>query len=81
MNGIDQYVLRALAGQTMTINAFSKQANLLLEISGADGQPLKTFGGGSSNWSRVLPKTQDYVIKIATDNGGTAIYTLLVAIP
>ncbi len=28
----------------MTVNAFSKQANLLLQISGEDGNPLKTFG-------------------------------------
>ncbi|MBI5031000.1 MAG: hypothetical protein HZB51_10770 [Chloroflexi bacterium] len=80
-NGIDSFILRALAGQTMTVNAFSKQANLLLEISGADGNPLKTFGAGSSNWSGVLPRTEDYVIKIATENSGAAIYTLLVTIP
>jgi hypothetical protein len=65
----------------MTVNAFSKQASLLLEISSADGQPLKTFGAGSSNWSGTLPKTQDYVIKIAAEDGSAALYTLQIAIP
>ncbi len=81
VNGIDTYTLRALAGQTMTVNVSSNQAHMLLQVSGADGNPLKTFGAGMPSWSGPLPATQDYLIAVATEDGGAADYTLEVVIP
>ncbi len=80
LNGMDRYVLRALANQAMTVNVTS-QAHMLLQVSGADGNPLKTYGAGSSNWSGVLPATQDYIIGIATEDGSAASYTVQIIIP
>jgi hypothetical protein len=81
INAMDSFVLRAFAGQTMTVNVFSNQGHLLLQIASADGNPLKTFGAGSSSWSGILPTTQDYIIGIITENGAPATYTLEVTIP
>jgi hypothetical protein len=76
-NVMDSYILHAPAGQTVTVNV-SGASHLLLQISGADGNPLKTFGAGSSNWRGTMPTTQDYVIGITTDDGSPAAYTLVV---
>jgi hypothetical protein len=80
-NTIDQYVLRVLAGQTLSVNVSSTQAKMLLSIAGADGQPYKTMGAGTSNFSFVVPATQDYFIAIATETGTPANYTVQVTIP
>lgn len=80
-NKIDYYVLRALGGQTMTVVATSTQGNVLLQISGADGNPLKSMAVGGPRWSGVLPSTQDYVIAISSESGAPASYTLQITIP
>lgn len=80
-NGMDRYVLRALAGQTLKIDLTSKQAHMLFQVNGADGNVLKSFGAGASTWSIQLPTTQDYVIGITTEDGSAASYTLTVTIP
>jgi hypothetical protein len=76
-NGMDSYLLHGSAGQTVAVNV-SGASRLLLQISGADGNPLKTFGAGSSNWRGTLPTTQDYLIGITTDDGSPASYALQV---
>ncbi len=76
-NGMNSYILHGSAGQTVAVNV-SGASHLLLQISGADGNPLKTFGAGSSNWSGTLPTTQDYLFGITTDDGSPANYTLQV---
>lgn len=78
-NGMDSYVLQVPAGQTLTVNV-SGQAHMLLQISGADGSPLKTYGAGGSNWSGRVPSTQDYAIGITTDDGSASSYTLQLAL-
>ncbi|MBI5035187.1 MAG: hypothetical protein HZB51_32070 [Chloroflexi bacterium] len=80
INAMNSFVLRAFAGQTMTVSVYSNQAHMLLQIAGTDGNPLKTFGAGSSSWSGILPTTQDYSIGIITENGAPATYTLHVSI-
>ncbi len=80
-NAIDTYVLRAFAGQTMTVIVTSTQTKMLLSISGADGQPYKTMGAGTSSFSMQLPATQDYFIAIATETGAPANYNLQISIP
>ncbi len=76
-NGMDSYLLQASAGQTVAVNV-TGGSHLLLQISGADGNPLKTFGAGSSNWRGAMPTSQDYQIGITTDDGSAASYTLKV---
>ncbi len=63
-NGIDEYVLYAFEGQTMTVTITSPGDNVLLEIYGlTDGTPLVRIAGDATSWSGVLPRTQDYSIK------------------
>ncbi len=76
-NGMDSYILHGLSGQTVAVNV-SGASHLLLQISGTDGNPLKTFGAGSSSWRGTMPTTQDYLIGITTDDGSPASYTLKV---
>lgn len=81
-NGIDTYVLTALAGQTMTVEVGSFPGQALLSISGANGEVYKSSGAGSSGWSGTLPLTQDYFIAISSAGNSPVIhYTLQVIIP
>jgi putative hemolysin len=77
---VQTYVLRALAGQTMDVVASAPRGGLLLGVSGADGQVLKSSSVEGSTWSGALPATQDYFITLSTAGPGTS-YTVHVAIP
>jgi uncharacterized protein YgiM (DUF1202 family) len=79
-NKLHTYVLRAEAGQTMTVQLTSKW-DLLLSVSGADGVVLKSSGVADSQWSGILPKSQDYYLAIQAVDGLAASYTLQVVIP
>ncbi len=80
VNGIDRYVLRAQAGQTLLVTV-SSQAQTLLSVNGANGDVYKSQGAGGSSWNGVLRMTQDYILTISTPTGTPAVYTLLVAVP
>ncbi len=79
-NGIDRYVLRALAGQTMTVNFAPSAENLTLQISGADGSVLASGAAHISTWSGLLTSTQDYFITVLSNAAAPAAYTLQVTI-
>jgi hypothetical protein len=78
-NGIQRYVLRALAGQTMEVRITSPDNDVLLDIWGADGTVLKRHAVGESYWAGPLPATQDYFIG-AVSVGGETNYLLTVTI-
>lgn len=75
--GVDRYVLRAFAGQTMEVIITSPNNDVLLTIVGADGVPLKRYVDGSAQWRGVLPSTQDYFIE-AVSVGAATSYELTV---
>jgi hypothetical protein len=73
---INRYLLRAMAGQTMTVVITSPHQDVLLTMWGlTDGQPLVRSVSGATSWTGVLPATQDYVID-AVSVGGNTTYTL-----
>ena len=74
------YVLRAAAGQTMDVALASPNGNILLNVYGADGVPLKRYVDGQAAWRGVLPVTQDYVLE-AVSVGPDAFLNLTVTIP
>jgi hypothetical protein len=79
--GIDEYVLRATAGQSMMVIVKSADNSVVLEISGlSDGQPLLRSHMGQTSWQVILLTTQDYLIK-AVSMGAATTYTLQVIIP
>jgi hypothetical protein len=78
---IDEYMLKAQAGQWMLVNIFSPKSDVLLGVTGlSDGQPYLRSAAGAASWQGKLPTTQDYSLK-AVSSGTTAPYTLQVTIP
>jgi hypothetical protein len=76
----NHYLLRANAGQTMSITIFSPKDDLFLTIYGmTDGNPLVRSVSGATSWSGILPGTQDYSIQVVS-TGDTSNYTLQVIV-
>ena len=80
--GAHNYVLSAMGGQTMTARLSVTQGLGLVVIWGADGSVLISDHAEATEWSGVLPSTQDYYIDVeaAADNPALK-YTLEVTIP
>ena len=80
--GAASYVLGALGGQTMTVELTFTQGLGLIIIWGADGTVLISDHAGATEWTGVLPSTQDYYIDVraAADNPPLK-YKLEVTIP
>jgi hypothetical protein len=60
------YLLRAKAGQTLSVSVTSPGQAVALSISGLhDGQPLVSpnAAGGAATWTGPLPQTQSYLIQ------------------
>lgn len=80
-NASDRYVLRALAGQKMTV-AFSPAAeNVTLQISGADGSVYVSGGAKFTSGTFALSLTQDYFISVISSRDAPSSYTLQITIP
>jgi len=63
-NGIDEYLLYAMEGQTMTVTISSPGDHVNLSIAGlSDGLPLVRAASDARSWTGVLPASQDYSIK------------------
>jgi hypothetical protein len=78
--GADLYVLRAMVGQTMSVDLLSPASDVVLEIWGADGTPLLRHVTGQTAWTGQLYATQDYFVKVVSF-GSAVNYTLTVTIP
>ena len=79
--GADRFVIRALAGQTMTASIIATQGPVILIIYGADGNVLISDHASASTWSGVLPTTQDYFIDTRSVGNAVVPFTLTVTIP
>ena len=80
-SGADQYVLQALAGQTMSINATFTEGRAILEVWGQDGEVLLTDHAEVDSFQRVLPATQDYYIRVRGRPEGGTTYSMTVSLP
>ncbi len=83
---IKHYVLRAMAGQEMTVNlsATSESGSpegAILAIWGADGTVLISDHAEATTWKGPLPATQDYYIAVICVLQEGVNYTLEVVIP
>ncbi len=75
------YLLGALAGQTMRIELLSDNGVADFSLRGASGgQLLKPLEARDSIWTGTLPSTQDYVIQIASLANESPTYQLSVEI-
>jgi len=81
-NGIDHYILGAMAGQKMTVNVDVFDDNpITLAIAGVDGTILNQYDTDTTTWTGILPSTQDYYIDILSRDGqATVDYALVVVI-
>ena len=77
----DQYVLQALAGQTMSINTAFTEGRAILVVWGADGTVLLSDHAEVSSFQRVLPATQDYYILVRGRPEGSTTYSMTVCLP
>lgn len=76
-----EYLLRALAGQTMRVELISSDASANFAVIGvSDGQPLKRLENSDTVWSGTLSLTQDYLLQVATPTNGAVSYELYVEI-
>ncbi len=79
--GLNYFVIRAQAGQTMTVNVTSSANNVIVVIYGADGNVLISDHAGATSWTGVLPTTQDYNIDTRSVADSVVPFTLTVTIP
>ena len=76
----DEYVLKALAGQQMTVEIDSAGDAANFAITGvSDGQPYKRLVNEDRSFTFTLPRTQDYLITVASVTPVN--YSLTVIIP
>ena len=75
-----EFLLRALAGQVMTVAIVSPKNLANFAITGvSDGQPYKRLENEDRFYTITLPRTQDYLITVAVP-GGAAQYVLSIAV-
>ena len=79
--GVARYVLKAQAGQTMTVQTATTTGQVILIIWGADGNVLISDHAGATSWSGLLPATQDYYIDVRSVGNVQARFTMIVTIP
>lgn len=65
----NRYLLRANAGQTMTLNITSTEDNAVFDVYPPGSS--RTLGGGreATDWSGELPRSGDYVIVVSSTRG------------
>ncbi len=75
-----EFLLRALAGQVMTVTIVSPKNVANFAITGvSDGQPYKRLENEDRFYTITLPRTQDYLIAVAVPSGA-AQYVLSIAV-
>ncbi len=75
-----EYILRALAGQVMTVAIVSPKNVANFAVTGvSDGQPYKRLENEDRFFTFLLSSTQDYLIAVAVPSG-TAQYALSIAV-
>jgi hypothetical protein len=78
-HGTAGYVLGVMADQVMELNVTPPEG-LALSVSGVDGTSLRIATQGTAGLRGIVPRTQDYVIRISAGAQPVA-YTLDVVIP
>ncbi len=81
VSGVDNWVLRASGGQTLSAQLAFSSGQALLVVYGADGTVLQTDHAGSSTFVGKLPSTQDYYIVVEGNPSSTTGYVLTISVP
>lgn len=75
-----RYLLRANAGQEMTVNLVTPSAFTYITVLTPQGGNLAATDGIIQNWTGRLPSTGDYTVEVINTGQGAANFTLQVAI-
>ncbi|NLG52220.1 MAG: hypothetical protein GX552_19080 [Chloroflexi bacterium] len=78
-DGVQRYVLQAMAGQLMQVELMTPSSSARLAVLGADGSVLKRADQDGPGFTGTLPATQDYIFEVSA--GSSMPYTLNVTIP
>ena len=76
---VDNYILGASAGQTMTVHITSRENNAVFAIYAPHGGGALDGAMETTDWSGELPHSGDYTIEVSGTRGN-ATYTLEVTI-
>lgn len=80
-NEVHTFILRAAAGQTMTLTLTPDDQSVLLAFYGyQNGEPYLRTAAGQTSWTGEVPVTQDYVIQVVSVVGSDKTFTLDVKI-
>jgi hypothetical protein len=77
----DTWIVRALAGQQMTVKLNVTAGQAVLSVVGANGSVLLAESAGRASFVGNLPFTQDYNLGVRNTGSGPADYALTVTIP
>jgi hypothetical protein len=80
-NGMDKWILRIIAGQTLSANLIPTNGKAKLTIAGADGTVLISDHADAMTWNGKIPTTQDYTITILAFDNTAPSYTMQITIP
>jgi hypothetical protein len=76
-NETHSFVLRATAGQTMTLTLAPTDQTVLLAFYGYDdGQPYLRTVTGQTSWTGQVPATQDYIVQVVSVIASDTTFTL-----
>jgi hypothetical protein len=78
---VDEWLIAAQAGQTMTLQLAPSSGQGIIFVYGANGVVLQTPQQGASTFQAVLPTTQDYQVYVEATSSGGMSYTLSINIP
>jgi hypothetical protein len=79
--GRGHYVVRASAGQTLSVFTHAGQGEVILVIFGVDGDVLISDHAGAMTFTGKLPTTEDYLIDLVSVGPQPATFTMTVTIP
>lgn len=74
------YVLRVLEGQTLSAYTTADNQRVFMAIYAADGTVYQSAGSLLTGWTGIVPKTQDYVVRLVNQGIATN-FGLFVTVP
>jgi hypothetical protein len=74
------YGLNCSAGQIMTVNLYAPSSTAYLDIFGITTGLLLSDSVKATNWTGILPQTQDYVIEVVPSDRQEVNYLLTVSV-
>ncbi|HLY26663.1 MAG TPA: LysM peptidoglycan-binding domain-containing protein, partial [Aggregatilineales bacterium] len=78
---IDEWLIAAQAGQTLSAQLVPSSGQGIIFVYGANGVVLQTPQQGTSSFQAVLPTTQDYQVYVEAITNSGLNYTLNITIP